>query len=134
VLGYKREKFCRETRIFSDQPCKVSENAFVFRVRLAPHGEWSVRFNIVYIALPVKQDEKEIAEGRSREQPDAKHEESVRSWIASAPRLQCSWGSLERTYSQSLVDLAALRFKNPFASGALPRGGVAVVHGHLRAG
>jgi glycogen debranching enzyme len=47
VLGYKREKFCRETRIFSDQPGTVSENAFVFRVRLAPHGEWTVRFDMV---------------------------------------------------------------------------------------
>ena len=37
---------------------------------------------------------------------------------ADAPRLDCSWEPLERTYERSLVDLAALRFRSRLVPGA----------------
>jgi len=46
-------------------------------------------------------------------------------WLAAAPRLECDWDSLKTTYHRSLVDLAALRFSPPIASGrSLPAAGL----------
>jgi len=46
-------------------------------------------------------------------------------WLASAPRIECDWEPLKRTYSRSLVDLAALRFAPPVAGGrSLPAAGL----------
>jgi len=48
----------------------------------------------------------------------------LRAWIKDAPRLSCSWESLEHTYRRSLVDLAALRFRSGIFPGALPAAGL----------
>ena len=37
-------------------------------------------------------------------------ERSLDKWLDDAPRLDCDWDPLKRTYQRSLVDLAALRF------------------------
>jgi glycogen debranching enzyme len=50
---------------------------------------------------------------------------NLERWLGGAPRLECDWGSLERTYHRSLVDLAALRFSPPIAGGrSLPAAGL----------
>jgi len=41
-----------------------------------------------------------------------------------APRLKSTWNPLEQTYKRSIIDLAALRFRSPFAAGSLPAAGL----------
>ena len=49
----------------------------------------------------------------------------LESWVADAPTLECDWDPLKRTYTRSLVDLAALRFSPPSAGGrSLPAAGL----------
>ena len=52
-------------------------------------------------------------------------EANLDRWLAGAPRIECDWEPLKRTYSRSLVDLAALRFAPPVAGGrSLPAAGL----------
>src|SRR5439155_5076322 len=36
VLGYRREKFVRETHVASSQPVEISDEGFLFRLRVEP--------------------------------------------------------------------------------------------------
>ena len=52
-------------------------------------------------------------------------ERNLSRWVADAPRVECDWESLKRTYRRSLVDLAALRFSPPITSAkSLPAAGL----------
>ena len=126
ILGYQREKFWRETRISADQPMDIDDQGLVFRARIEPHGEWSASLEVACLALPAEAQKEAAQAGEITvaQRSDAEREQNVNAWVASAPRLECSWRPLEDTYERSLVDLAALRFRNPFAPGALPAAGL----------
>ena len=51
--------------------------------------------------------------GRNAKRAQPNMERSLDKWLADAPRLECDWDPLKRTYERSLVDLAALRFSPP---------------------
>ena len=52
-------------------------------------------------------------------------EANLDRWLAGAPRIECDWEPLKRTYRRSLVDLAALRFAPPVTGGrSLPAAGL----------
>ena len=52
-------------------------------------------------------------------------EANLDRWLGGAPRIECDWEPLKRTYGRSLVDLAALRFAPPVAGGrSLPAAGL----------
>ena len=122
VLGYRRGNFVRETRIRSEVVSDVDAEGFSFRVNIPAHGEWSTRIFVESSNTPGS-----LAPGRERD-PEAiqkKRRQDVARWTREAPRLACSWRSLEQIYEQSLADLAALRFFPPLAWGAaLPAAGL----------
>src|SRR4029450_7482050 len=61
--------------------------------------------------------------GRKRARPNM--ERRLETWIEDAPKLECDSAPLTSTYRRSLVDLAALRFSPPVASGKrLPAAGL----------
>jgi glycogen debranching enzyme len=126
TLGYRREKFWRETRITADEPVRVDATGLVFHAHLDAHGEWSTIITVENLALPL--DERQKARSRRKHASTAEFDDArateVKRWCTRAPRLECSWSSLERTYERSMIDLAALRFKNPFFPGALPAAGL----------
>ncbi len=112
VLGYKRERFNRETWITSSEPARMTETGLSFEVTLPSHGGWSTELDVAAVLRPGK--------SLLRASPTAAINATQRElgtelnrWAADAPRLDCSWSPLERTYEQSLVDLAALRFRSP---------------------
>jgi glycogen debranching enzyme len=52
-------------------------------------------------------------------------QQDLERWVAHAPRLECDWDPLKRTYRRSLVDLAALRFSPTIAGErSLPSAGL----------
>ncbi|MBF5028980.1 amylo-alpha-1,6-glucosidase [Micromonospora sp. ANENR4] len=116
VLGYQRERYRRETIVSATAPAEVDENGLTLRVHIEPHGRWQTRLaaepdlplprGLERLSLPGR------AEGRARNKPA-----ELREWLDRAPRLETSWGPLQNTYRQSLIDLAALRF-SPFLAGA----------------
>ena len=117
LLEYTRNTFRRSTAISTTAPATVDEHGMTFDVRLEPHGSWTTE---LAVAVDTESTRPSVASGR---RPGAA--ESLERWMAEAPRLECDWEPLRRTYQRSLVDLAALRFSPPIMRGkSLPAAGL----------
>lgn len=125
VLGYRRERFVRETWITSSAPAEIDSSGFRFRVRLAPHGEWSTSLNVA-TAIDGSAGVTRTSKYKNAHDPARPNiGMSLESWIAAAPQLTSSWLDFARIYERALVDLAALRFFSRYAPGeALPAAGL----------
>ena len=121
VLGYRRERFERQTVISADQPAEIRKDGLVFRVRLEPQTHWTTRVKVAAILRPGMRGEA-ATETVGERRPDLGT--SVEDWVAAAPKLVSSWRPLELTYKRCLVDLAALRFRTAIYPGALPAAGL----------
>ena len=91
-LGYERETFRRSTLISSSQRAKADENGLTFELRLPAHGEWTTELDVVveipgYGAL-------DAPKGGRRKTKEA----NLDRWVAGAPRIECDWEPLKRTY------------------------------------
>lgn len=123
VLGYRRDAFKRETAISASEPAEITEAGLLFRVHIDPQSTWSTNID-VHIVSAQRQQEAAPAYRPGREAPTPEVEQSLSEWMAGAPRLNCSMESLEAIYRKSLVDLAALRFRNRVMLDALPAAGL----------
>jgi glycogen debranching enzyme len=126
VLGYRRERFVRETWIGATAPeVEMTDDGLRFRIRVEPQGEWTTCLDVAAarhafadVRPMVKYDH-----GDTEARPNMGY--TLEEWIESAPKLDTDWRSLERTYERSLIDLAALRFYPPILPGmALPAAGL----------
>ena len=94
-------------------------------MHIEPHGEWTTDLHVVTAKLGagVTMDAPKYERNAKKAKPDM--ERSLEKWLADAPRLECDWDPLKRTYQRSLVDLAALRFSPPILEGhSLPAAGL----------
>jgi glycogen debranching enzyme len=122
VLTYVRGTFARATQISSSTPAQVDEKGFTFKVRIEPHGAWTTAFDVVP-TVPGSGDASRVQNLRRTRRTSM--EADLARWLDQAPRVECDWDSLTRTYRRSLVDLAALRFSPPVAGGrSLPAAGL----------
>jgi glycogen debranching enzyme len=122
VLGYERETFRRETVISASAPAKLDKSGLTFTVRLGPHDSWKTDLDVV---PAVGSYEKAGVLTAALRRSKVSMEQSLRRWVADAPRVECDWEPLKATYRRSLVDMAALRFSPPVAGGAnLPAAGL----------
>jgi glycogen debranching enzyme len=126
VLGYRRERFVRETWVSATAPeAEMTDEGLRFRIRVEPQGEWTTCLDVAAarhafadVTPTVKYDH-----GDTDARPNMGF--TLEEWIESAPKLDTDWRSLERTYERSLIDLAALRFYPPILPGmALPAAGL----------
>jgi glycogen debranching enzyme len=126
TLGYQRGAYRRETVITSSEPAEVQGDALVFHVRIPPHAQWSTCLDVVAISQPQRGDAAEVRSrhAQSAHEPGPGLEKSLQDWVAGAPKLNSTWAPLEQIYRRSLIDLAALRFRNPAVPGALPAAGL----------
>jgi glycogen debranching enzyme len=124
VLRYRRERFHRETTISADRPAEVDKQGLTFRAAIPAKGEWSLELNVVIGAvMGGVRVTPAAAGGTGLSRRDLSSD--LESWVADAPTLECDWDPLKRTYTRSLVDLAALRFSPPSAGGrSLPAAGL----------
>ncbi|HKP95009.1 MAG TPA: glycogen debranching N-terminal domain-containing protein [Fibrobacteria bacterium] len=125
VLGYRREKFVRETRIESDPPYSLGDGKIVFKAHIGPHGEWKAALNVIAVeggaAARAIRPKYKSTEAEARPNVGG----TLKDWLDRAPKILTSWQSLGRTYKRSLIDLAALRFFPGLAPGdAMPAAGL----------
>jgi glycogen debranching enzyme len=121
VLGYRREDFVRETHIDASEDPEVSEDGFVFHLRLEPHSEWNTCINVV----PVAGEAGAVKYGHDAEEARPNIGESLEEWRADAPKIESDWDPLPHIYRRSLIDLAALRFySDEFGGDSLPAAGL----------
>lgn len=127
ILGYRRDRFCRETWITSNEkPAYDSDSGELqFDVTIPPQGEWSTQFLIESVDVNLRGVCGISGRTASLETAYKDRVEEVERWRRGAPKLASSWRSLERTYQRSIQDLAALRFyPYLFPGGALPAAGL----------
>jgi glycogen debranching enzyme len=125
VLGYRREEFHRETVISASREADLDEHGLAFAMRIEPKSEWTVDIEVVttVVAGGERLDHTKYRAGNRHARPNM--EKDLESWVGDAPTLECDWDPLERTYTRSLVDLAALRFSPLSAGGrSLPAAGL----------
>jgi glycogen debranching enzyme len=120
TLGYKRASFVRETYITSTAPAHIDRKGLGFDVSIEPHGEWHTRIDVAIslgsIVAPPENRTDGDRPGRGKD---------LAAWLEGSPTLRCDWAPLNRIYTRSLVDLAALRFEPRVAhSGSLPAAGL----------
>jgi glycogen debranching enzyme len=121
VLGYRRDDFVLETQIDASEDPEVSEDGFVFRLRLGPHSEWNTCINVVPVACAAGG----VKYGHDAEEARPNIGESLEEWRADAPKIESDWDPLPHIYRRSLIDLAALRFySEEFGGDSLPAAGL----------
>ena len=124
-LRYQREKFVRATEISATAPAELDESGLTFRVRVAPHGDWTTDLNVVTAMLGPTESYDRPKYSRQTRRPRPNMEKDLDRWLDEAPQLKSDWEPLPVIYLRSLVDLAALRF-SPLTAGrrSLPAAGL----------
>ncbi len=110
VLGYRREKFTRETLIAASARADIDEHGLSFAVHMEPHGEWTTCLEVVtgLGGFGEHHEETTYRHGDQRARSNVKM--SLKKAGEAIPRLSSDWPSLQVTYHRSIIDLAALRF------------------------
>jgi glycogen debranching enzyme len=111
TLGYRRDRFSRETSISSSTPAEVDEHGLTYHVQIEPHGRWTTGIDVAIRQSGVLDTGPQAPKYRSADERARPHMEvGLEEWLAGAPKLQSDWETITRVYRRSLVDLAALRF------------------------
>lgn len=125
VLGYRREKYTRETWIVPSVPADIDERGLTFHVHVQPHSQWTTGIDVTlgYAGMGMTHATTKYHSAEEAPKPDM--QVALDTWMRSAPRLVSEWEPLPVTYRRSLVDLAALRFYPRAVPGAaLPAAGL----------
>ncbi len=120
VLGYRRERYVRETWISATGEASLDEAGLGFRVALGPHGRWSTSIDVHPASA------QDVVLRAPTVMPDrGGRREKIERALASAPTVVSSWLPIVQTYQRSIVDLAALLFFPPnVPEAALPAAGL----------
>jgi glycogen debranching enzyme len=125
ILGYRRDRFIRETMVRSTPSAEITEKGLRFHAHLEPHQEWNARLEVVVArdGLSGVREHTKYGYGNENAQPNIGI--NIPELLHRAPQLASSWQPLERIYRRSLIDLAALRFYAKITPGqALPAAGL----------
>jgi len=109
TLIYTRDHYRRDTVIEFSETFAVGPERSHLDVHLEPRGQWQTCIDV----FPVVDGElKRLEHGdRTFGNPKPDMPTSFEQWMAQAPTLETDNDVLRHTYRQSLIDLAALRFR-----------------------
>ncbi len=109
TLIYTHDHYRRDTVIEFSEIFSVGPDRARFELHLEPRGSWRTCIDVV----PVIDGELKRLEhgGRTFGNPKPDMPTSFEQWMAQAPTLETDNDVLRHTYRQSLIDLAALRFR-----------------------
>jgi glycogen debranching enzyme len=127
VLGYERDTYHRLTEITASTPAQYDRQGITFNAHIEPDREWTTEIQVdaEIRALGGRTVHMGHAWGSARSRSPQEMQKDLERWVAHAPRLECDWDPLKRTYRRSLVDLAALRFSPTIAGErSLPSAGL----------
>lgn len=111
-LLYERDGYRRGTELHFDADVdRLGPESARFDLTLQPHERWSVCVDIVYIDSDGEHGPRTGHGGFGQLHPQMP--ETLDEWMDAAPRMATGDDRLARTYRQSLLDLAALRFSVP---------------------
>ena len=109
TLTYTREAYRRDTVIEFSEHFSVGLDRARFELHLEPRGSWRTCIDVVPV---VDGAFNRLEHGdRTFGNPKPDMPTSFEQWMAQAPGLETDNDVLRHTYRQSLIDLAALRFR-----------------------
>jgi len=109
TMIYTRDAFRRDTVVGFSQEFQVSETSARIDLQLEPRGSWLTCIDVVPVA---DGREYRLEHGeRTFGYPKPDMPTSFEQWMAQAPTLITDNDVLRHTYRQSMIDLAALRFR-----------------------
>src|SRR5205085_2982929 len=124
TLWHDRDGYRRGTVLTFGRAGRVTKQRATFRFRRAANQEWSVCVEIVPIVDGKKR--KPLLRCNSFHEHAHKMPMSLEEWQRDSPDIETDDRELERTYHQSLLDLAALRVRpdDVKIKWAMPGGGL----------
>ena len=124
TLWNERDGYRRGTLLKFNRSCTVTKERASFEVHLGPRAIWSLCIDVT----PVVDGERKepLLRCNSFHAHAEKMPISLDEWLDDSPQLETEHGPLERTYRQSLLDVAALRVRPDDISikWAMPGGGL----------
>jgi len=109
TLIYSRDAFRRDTVVGFSEEFQVGERSARVELHLSPRGTWQTCIDVVPVADGT---ENRLHHGeRTFGNPKPNMPTTFEQWMAQAPTLDTDNDVLRHTYRQSLIDLAALRFR-----------------------
>jgi glycogen debranching enzyme len=109
TLQYERDGYRRATVIVFSERARLEEDRATFQVELEPRQRW--RCCVEVLSVADGRMHRPGAGCRSAAKPRPKMPLTLEQWLEDAPGLETDLDVLNHTYRQSLVDLAALRFR-----------------------
>jgi glycogen debranching enzyme len=124
TVEFADEDFPARTLVhLSPAPDEADGAAARYRLRLAPGGSWQLGVAVQWLLNGTPELDADAFEAGLRADR-RERDESLAAWWASVPQLQApAEAALERTWAQSLTDLAALRLRWA-RSGMVPAAGL----------
>ena len=124
VLTYRNDGFRRGTRVvFSTRPDELGADRARFSTVLEPREQWVLCFDVFCRAGDEEYGPRTGHGGFGQLEPQMPL--SLGEWLATAPKLETDAGNLAGSYHQSLLDLAALRYRPlPGVEASLPAAGL----------
>lgn len=109
TLWYEHGGYRRGTRIACEEPAIVGDNAIRWQVSLGPREEWQTCIDVCVVIDGRPVSLRAGHGGIGHLQPNMPL--SLAEWMADAPTLETSFDTLKHTYRETLVNLAALRYR-----------------------
>jgi glycogen debranching enzyme len=109
ALWYQHDGYRRATTITFDQPGTLGPDEMLWRLRLDSRGQWQTCIDVRVVTEVGPVAMRTGHGGMGRLQPNI--DTSLADWVEGAPGLHTEVDALHHTYRQSLVNLAALRFR-----------------------
>src|SRR4051794_19041208 len=124
TLWSERNGYKRGTVLTFTRRGRVTKERASFKVTLAPRESWSLCVDITPVVDGARCPP--LLRCDSFHRHASKMPMSLDEWLKDSPDLECDDGTIERTYRQSLLDLAALRIRPDAVtvSWAMPGGGL----------
>ncbi|GAA5202252.1 glycogen debranching N-terminal domain-containing protein [Rugosimonospora acidiphila] len=121
-LVYENRGYQRATRIVFEESGRLTEQSMCWELTLAPRQKWHTCIDIGVVIDGHEVGMRAGHGGMGTVQPNMGM--SLEDWMGNAPRLSAESETLRRAYQQSLLNLAALRFRPEHEGHSLPAAGL----------
>ena len=110
------------TQVILSQRGEIEERRVVYRLELAPRESWELRLDIL-ASIDGDTVAPRTAERRFGEEL-TRVRESLAAWQLRVPQVRADWDQLDRSFFQSVSDLASLRMRGAGGTGRMPAAGM----------
>jgi glycogen debranching enzyme len=122
VLAERNGEGAARTQVILSQRGEIEERRVVYRLELAPRESWELRLDIL-ASIDGDTVAPRTAERRFGEEL-TRVRESLAAWQLRVPQVRADWDQLDRSFFQSVSDLASLRMRGAGRTGRMPAAGM----------